>query len=1421
MDQIIKEAKAYLLQRDIVNRIKEDNSDGTVDTLITIFENLLKPIKDNSITLSDSYRLILIDTFSIWMVRSTKIIQNKKINSVRFSNVIASELLSNENRNALLRYIIDFWSDSTPTLSNALRDLLNKLLTLLKIILSDAQYNAYLSFWLDNILTVPSLLRIHYNLIEIFAIDLDMYTMLKKRPHFIKSALDEISKESLSNAIGKCLVNVLVNIYKMHFGNEIKNILPWTSLWNEPTLSNLQKIKYTKPISLYFLTPLFKSMPSEAFIQFLQSKDFQNNPALLLSLLKIGQNISVEEPFHDSKLISLEQLECFLQTDEYKLATFEILTFASKKSKSVQPYIFDIIKRNLRIFFVDVELENRNYFISSFKNFIIRIRDSAYALNRQLLKLQKVKKFPEEQSDLQTYLDQYLSFLSWIVKFLKSEMIPGIQYHRKLMSIQIMNVLICSGIDKDIPEEYLYKQEPREYPFDVSLSKDETIFRLLVDNLSDNIPDIRKLSKETLLMFNKSQTSQSILAKIDIPHFTDVMHNNMEIYQNVDIAATLESFLFHIIPDQSSYLNNLLKKIDLEVAKVQRDYISNVNNKISSYLSSLSLILNELDLNALTITIEIITKHVWDIVLDVWELVRDILCYDASDSLVPQQFLNSGVSDQVLSSYAYRSVKEISAILIVLLDKYPLSEHILMSIGDLLIDQLFSIRHSGAFQAVLPSFKECCIRCEKNLPAQLEMWLTLILEELQTKTQHITRRSGGLPFLLTNILRAETDKQRPKLKNVFSTLFEMANLKIPEHQDKLDLPQINAFNCIKAIFIESTLSDSCQPYVAAALQLSFKYFTSDIWALRNCSLMLFTSIQNRIFGKSGKALSARLFFTKYSGIKESMLEILASTNACNTPGSQDQFKYESIFLALNILLSIKSNPGSGELDDMLNEVEKFLCDGNWKIRDVAARVIASLHQDPFMKALSLIKKSALSNQNLLHGSLFTVYYVINDISTYDDTNDSKSYTTLVNMLFQESSLFTKENICFQTSMTYLKIIKLVLQKSPDTISNISSNFFDNLKIYFLYHNSFPETDGSKQLCLSTALDILLAYGPSEIVFMLCDNSIHSSLYEVQDTAIQFIIDYDLLRMLDDNEKNKLVEQLLQLLQIDKTLPNVKASAVKALKGVEQGIDKNLALSLINSENSRTMKLAVLEILGSTTSATDFDSYWDIIAGYAKDSSSEDTRLSVLRSVENFSKNTQEVKVLTLIHKMLSDDDIDIRNEAARFINQELLNKEEPPLEISAVVTSSKLYDLLSKYCTDMEIKECLSKEVMKYLSSNNIFLQLTEQTHILFNAEEDNQYRNNIELISEYISILKKYDVSEELFVYCQDFLTDLSNNINKDKIVDGPQGWLSSPFPFSIIILLQKIVELFMPDKSEELNLILNGCHVHPIVSEYVYIDN
>lgn len=1417
-EQTIRAVKTFLLKKDIISKITEENNDATFDQLNNICKNLLQPLKSDTIEIDGKTRLLVIDSLSIWMVRSSKIIQNKKIDCSNFINAMKNELFTLETCNIIFQYIIDFWLESS-ALANALSELLHKFSLLLKVTYSNEEYKSFLSAWVDQVLEIPSTLRIQYNLIEILASDLDMYHVLERKPSFIETSLNEMAKETLSNPIGKCLVSLLINIYENHFQDQVDGIPKWIQLWDEYALFYLQKHKFTKPITLYFLNPLFKNMPQEAFKRFIQVENLRKSPSLFLSLLKIGQQISIEEPFHDEKLISLELINELLDNNEYKLPTFEILTFSSKKSKVIQTYIFEIIKKHLRIFFVDVELESRNYFASSFKQFIIRIRDSAYALNRKLQKLQKANKFEHEQIEIKDILLEYQEFLHWVIEYLKGQMIPGIQYHRNSLALNILQVILKSGLDDRVPVEYLFPQERREYPFHISLNNDPVLFRLLVDNLSNHVPDIRQISKNLLLIFFKCDDSRSLFDSLDKSHMGEIILKNMTVYQNSDIAANLESFLFNIASDKFIYLTDVLEKLKSEMTKTKYNYIANADNNISSYLSCLSLILNEFpEANRNEERINKIVTQIWNIILEIWALVKVVLCHDATDGLLPQEYLNSGMSDQLVSSYAYRSVKEMSAVLNVLFEKYVLSETIITSIGDLLIDQLFSIRHSGAFQAILPCFRACCIRCSKDFRNQLDMWLELILDELEVKTQHITRRSGGLPFLVTTILQAEKGRDRPMLKRVFEKLFNIAKIDVENHQDKLDLPQINAFNCIKAIFVESGLSESCTPYIAPALELSFKYFTSDIWALRNCSLMLFTSLQNRIFGRSGKYLSARLFFTRYSGVKNTMIDILRYPTMSTESIEKSKIRYESILLVLNILLCLKSVPIYEDLDRILLKVESFLGDKNWQIRDMAARTVASLVHDPYLKSISLLESATLSSQNLLHGSLLTIFNIVNNSNLKHNSEDTADYTSLIELLFSKSDMLLTHNSCFQTGMLYLKIMNILLKENHDINDATLTEFFDSLRVYFLYHTSIYEVNGSKQLCLSNALEILLLHGEGEMVTKLYKYGLDSDYYEVQMVSLRYISNDSLFSEEYGSYKEEIINRLNQLLRDNNVLPAVKTLIVKALQNIKGGINLDITLDISKSTNGESTKLSAIESLGNVISETKFSNYWELVSPSFVDSSPEISRVSSLVSLSNVTKRFKNIDVLITLHKFLSDDDVDIREDAAKFINDEFLSKEN---ELHSSVIATKFDGILSRYFNKSDVSETMTQQIKEFMNKFDFGKESNEEINNLFEVEKENQYRNDIEQITQYILLLTKNIEDktpvEEMTEY---YLKMVMKHITENGIKDNALGWLSNPDVFSRIIILRKLVKLYLPNQVTEFDLFLEHYNAHPIVFEYMFVD-
>jgi hypothetical protein len=170
-------------------------------------------------------------------------------------------------------------------------------------------------------------------------------------------------------------------------------------------------------------------------------------------------------------------------------------------------------------------------------------------------------------------------------------------------------------------------------------------------------------------------------------------------------------------------------------------------------------------------------------------------------------------------------------------------------------------------------------------------------------SRSITRRSGGLPMLITAILVAEMDVHRSDLtKSALAQLTELAESSVDSStfQDiepaKWDLPQVHAQNTMRSIFIESKLSHASFGYVEDALVVAIKGFSSDMFPgfnsfpdgsfpIRNSSIMLFDSLLSRALGQKfarqdidpsapNKSVSSKVFFSKFPRFHQYLLNQL-------------------------------------------------------------------------------------------------------------------------------------------------------------------------------------------------------------------------------------------------------------------------------------------------------------------------------------------------------------------------------------------------------------------------------------------------------------------------------------------------------------------------------------------------------------------
>lgn len=166
--------------------------------------------------------------------------------------------------------------------------------------------------------------------------------------------------------------------------------------------------------------------------------------------------------------------------------------------------------------------------------------------------------------------------------------------------------------------------------------------------------------------------------------------------------------------------------------------------------------------------------------------------------------------------------------------------------GELAFQQLAELRHRGAFSTVSQTFTECCLRCARSddlmiqtLPKewyQVRLFDFTIREGLiscqrtllciQRRASALTRRSAGLPAMVTSILAAYPEG--PFFDTVIQDLQAIADT-APDNisnDENLQLPQVHALNCLKDVFTETKFGRSVEQHMSVSLEIAVRSLES-------------------------------------------------------------------------------------------------------------------------------------------------------------------------------------------------------------------------------------------------------------------------------------------------------------------------------------------------------------------------------------------------------------------------------------------------------------------------------------------------------------------------------------------------------------------------------------------------------------------
>jgi hypothetical protein len=685
--------------------------------------------------------------------------------------------------------------------------------------------------------------------------------------------------------------------------------------------------------------------------------------------------------------------------------------------------------------------------------------------------------------ELDSRINDAKQFCEWYIELMETLLRPGSNYQRCITGLRALGFLIRSGVDASIADRTFaalpgqgstasngesFKKGLFKWP---EFSKDINIFRsgikrVLLEAMFDPFEDVRIISSE-ILRFDPNWDTDSLKAFLE--RGLTAMNESGRARDSDGFARTValvfglarrgdvifpenyKIWRFAITDDKSGlgvirWVLDILEKEYLKVAAA--DFLRAVKERpIHGIFESLVLILESKGTaeDEDTTAWREVHVQIFQHCQTIWRLTRAPLCLDSPEGHVPADFdeEDEDMGTQTVMSYSWRAIKESSALLGTILGKASFSSLDSADFekgGKLVLEQLADIRHRGAFSSVSPSFVALCTRCFNSSDANLQelprTWLKKNLEVILEKSAKITRRSAGLPYLIVGVLASETDPKRPLLSSTIARLQEIATMPAISSAsgEKMDLPQVHALNCLKFLFVDARMSQIVVPFMGAGLELAVSCFGSEIWAIRNCGVMLFTALTNRLFGlrKSrndySSGITTRSFFEKFVAVRTVLLKNLQEKVGSLEGG--DAISVEMVYPALSLIARMEVDPEYQGMDDFLEPIELCMRSRMWKVREMSARAMAALvGPKQVVAAIKVLMEAGPEEQNVLHGNLCAVRALLERRVRQAELQEGEQVWTRIAEIFNTrfEDLVVK-NKCSVTKAVVLQILSLHSEK---------------------------------------------------------------------------------------------------------------------------------------------------------------------------------------------------------------------------------------------------------------------------------------------------------------------------------------------------------------------------------------------------------
>jgi hypothetical protein len=350
---------------------------------------------------------------------------------------------------------------------------------------------------------------------------------------------------------------------------------------------------------------------------------------------------------------------------------------------------------------------------------------------------------------------------------------------------------------------------------------------------------------------------------------------------------------------------------------------------------------------------------------------------------------DGGATGQSLLLCCWHSMKEISLLFGFLTEnllkrdktqKHLISMAELGQIGDFFTMLLGQARHRGALEMGYTGFEQFC-SCVWSLPydptslldcTTPRQWIDTKLCSLQdTSSKSITRRSAGLPYYFQGILTSAPPTQthtllqhvmtslmktvrESKLDTIYSTPAQCPHDNLPPSVLVPEPAAVHALNITRALVRDAKLGESILPFVEELFIIAVDGISSQHWAIRNSSTMLFTALNGRMFGvktvkdehKKENKVQSKKFFSQYPNLRPFLLKKLEGV-----VDSMKNFQSADVDpTVFPVLLTLsRLSPSALDDDNSTTSLSCFIplviqCSVSpmWKVRAIAARTLVAI-----------------------------------------------------------------------------------------------------------------------------------------------------------------------------------------------------------------------------------------------------------------------------------------------------------------------------------------------------------------------------------------------------------------------------------------------------------------------------------------------